>query len=168
MNYLVDDTLKSICGQIAAMDLAPDLWFQHDMERFDQGSHECMYSDEEGKSAFLFEFPGPRAWRYTAELTLGDVLGIHQGRLREIEITPKGGCHPEDAGMRKLETDPEVIVNAISDAINIYVRDVLMPRGVVSKEAWHGEGSEELLRLKYEIAKTVAASWKVCWIDDNA
>jgi hypothetical protein len=66
--------------------------------------------------------------------------------------------------MRKIETDPEVLVFAITDAINLYVREVLIPRGIVSKDAWD---DDELLRLKYEVADTVANNWAVSWRNDD-
>jgi hypothetical protein len=69
--------------------------------------------------------------------------------------------------MRKIETDPEVLVHAISDAINVYMRDVLRPRGLIPSDI-PIDVDDELLRLKYEIAQTVAESWKVSWINDDA
>ena len=65
--------------------------------------------------------------------------------------------------MREIQTDTQVLVNAISDAINVLMRDVLIPRGIVSQEVWHGEASMELMRLKDEIAKQVAERWRVSW-----
>jgi hypothetical protein len=57
-------------------------------------------------------------------------------------------------------TPTEVLVHAISDGINIYIRDVLIPRGVADKEAWGAAGVDsDLIRLKYEVAAKVAASW---------
>ena len=73
-----------------------------------------------------------------------------------------------NGGMREIRTDQEVLVNAISDGINIYVRDVLIPRGVADKEAWNGAGIGDLTRLKYEVAATVAQMWAVSWRNDEA
>lgn len=70
--------------------------------------------------------------------------------------------------MREIRTDSEVVAHAISDAINEYMR-VLVDRGIVDREAWEaGSGIDgELLRLKYEIAASVAAQWEVSWRRDD-
>lgn len=57
-------------------------------------------------------------------------------------------------------TPSEVLVHAISDGINVYIRDVLIPRAVADEEAWDAAGADsDLIRLKYEVAATVAVSW---------
>ena len=72
-------------------------------------------------------------------------------------------------GMREIRSDVEVLVHAISDGINAYVRDVLIPRGVADKAAWDAAGADgDLTRLKYEVAAAVAAQWAVSWRNDEA
>jgi hypothetical protein len=72
-------------------------------------------------------------------------------------------------GMREIHTDVEVLINAISDAINVYIRDVLIPRGVMDKHAWDRVGpNDDLIRLKYEVATSVANRWAVSWRNDDA
>jgi hypothetical protein len=67
--------------------------------------------------------------------------------------------------MREVRSDPEVLVHAVVDGINVFLRDVLLPRCPGLEEIL---SDEEVLRLKYDVAKTVA-EWKaVCWIDDAA
>ena len=67
--------------------------------------------------------------------------------------------------MREIRTDTEVLIHVISDGINVYIRDVLIPRGVVDEEAYHAGGGadDDLVRLKYEVAAAVAARWAVSW-----
>jgi hypothetical protein len=72
-------------------------------------------------------------------------------------------------GMREIRTDVEVLVHAISDGINAYVRDVLIPRGVVDKSVWASASTNsDLIRLKYEVASAVAGQWAVSWRNDDA
>ncbi|MBL8793215.1 MAG: hypothetical protein JNM56_04865 [Planctomycetia bacterium] len=70
--------------------------------------------------------------------------------------------------MHEIRTDPVVVAQAISDAINEYMRE-LVDRGVVDREAWEaGSGVDgELLRLKHEVAASVAARWEVSWRRDD-
>jgi hypothetical protein len=71
--------------------------------------------------------------------------------------------------MREIPTDVEVLIHAISDGINVYVRDVLIPRGVMDKDTWDSSGpNDDLIRLKYEVAKAVANRWAVSWRNDDA
>jgi hypothetical protein len=71
-------------------------------------------------------------------------------------------------GMREIRTDVEVLIHAISDGINVYIRDVLIPRGVVDKDTWNkADDTEDLIRLKYEVAAAVAAGWAVSWRNDD-
>ncbi len=72
-------------------------------------------------------------------------------------------------GMREIRTDVEVLIHVISDGINGYIRDVLIPRGVVDKEVWGAASADsDLIRLKYEVAAAVAESWAVSWRNDDA
>lgn len=71
-----------------------------------------------------------------------------------------------DVEMRRVETDPEILGSAINDAINVFVREVLIPRGLVNEEAYFNDS--ELDALKHNIAKHWAERWKVCWKNDDA
>lgn len=68
--------------------------------------------------------------------------------------------------MRRVEIDPEVVVNAINDAINIFVREVLVPRGLIDAGVYFND--PDLDRLKHDIAKHCAERWKVSWRNDQA
>ncbi|HEX8913636.1 MAG TPA: hypothetical protein VF796_14855, partial [Humisphaera sp.] len=59
---------------------------------------------------------------------------------------------------------PRVLEHAIVDAINVYVRDVLIPRGLVDGERY-GDAAQELDRLKHDVARRWAENWKVCQMD---
>lgn len=63
--------------------------------------------------------------------------------------------------MDRVEVDPEIIFNAIKDAINAFVREVLIPRGLVNAEAYFND--PEVEGLKQQIAKDWAEQWKVSW-----
>ena len=71
-------------------------------------------------------------------------------------------------GMREIRTDVEVLVHAISDGINAFMVE-LIERGLADKEAWNSAGPDsDLLRLKYEVAGSVAERWALSWRNDNA
>jgi predicted double-glycine peptidase len=67
--------------------------------------------------------------------------------------------------MRRIEVDTEVIFSAVNDAINIFVREVLIPRKLVNEEAYFND--EELIGLQHQIAQRCADSWKVCWKNEG-
>jgi hypothetical protein len=67
--------------------------------------------------------------------------------------------------MREVRSDPEVLTNAVVDGINVFCRDVLIPRSPALKDIWC---ADEILRLQYQVAEAVAKSWTVCWIADDA
>jgi hypothetical protein len=69
--------------------------------------------------------------------------------------------------MREVRTDPEIVGHAISDGINRFIREVLVPRCPALAELWYGPNSKELLRLKYEVAAAVAAQWAVVQINEE-
>ena len=48
---------------------------------------------------------------------------------------------------------------AMIDAINVYVRDVLEPRGYLTPEGRIEIGRDECLQEKYRIAREWAAEW---------
>ena len=55
-------------------------------------------------------------------------------------------------------TAPEVLEHAISDGINVFVRDVLIRRGLIDEDRYESE-TAELLKFKYAVAEKVAALW---------
>jgi hypothetical protein len=68
--------------------------------------------------------------------------------------------------MREIRVAEEVIGHAIVDAINTYIREVLVPRCPPLEEVWDGPDEKELDRLKYEIAAKFAAIWAVSQVED--
>jgi hypothetical protein len=66
--------------------------------------------------------------------------------------------------LREVRTDPEILQHAVNDGINIFVREVLIPEGIVDQRRYDGLSDER----KHAICRAVAASWKVCQIDDEA
>ena len=48
---------------------------------------------------------------------------------------------------------------AMVDAINIFVRTVLVPRGIVDPERVEDIGSKDVLQEKYRITQELAAAW---------
>ena len=69
--------------------------------------------------------------------------------------------------MREVRVEKEVIGHAIVDAINTYIREVLVPRCPELKAVWDGPEDKELDRLKYEVAATFAAKWAVSQVSDD-
>ena len=68
--------------------------------------------------------------------------------------------------MRRVEVDPEVLYNAINDAINVFVREVLVPRGLINADAYFRD--PDLLVLRNRIAQHCAEHWKVSWKNEEA
>lgn len=168
MMYVVDEDLKSICDEIAALGLSREEWLRHDKRTFWRGSCVCVYLSRcPPGGAFHFRVRGPRDLKCDSlPLRLKEILKISDRQIREIQIRPPYQAHPEDVGMRRVEVDPEILFNAINDAINVFVREVLIPRGLVSAEAYSKD--PELIPLKCIIAKHWAEHWKVCWKNDDA
>jgi hypothetical protein len=168
MKHTVDEDLKSICDEIAAMKLSPEEWLRQDKKTFWRASCVCGFNAHlPGGGAFLFQVRGVRDQMcYADPLTLTEILSISQGQLGEIDVQPPYWKHPEDEGMRRVEVDPEVVYNAINDAINVFVREVLVPRGLVNPEAYFNDS--DLLVLRNRIAKHWAEHWKVSWKNDDA
>jgi hypothetical protein len=70
--------------------------------------------------------------------------------------------------VREVRVEQEVIGYAIVDAINTYIRDVLIPRCPQLGVLWNkSDNQEELDRLKYEVADTFAAKWSVSQVNDE-
>lgn len=53
----------------------------------------------------------------------------------------------------------QAIEIAINDGINIYVREVLLKKGLLSTEQFYELGNPEFLNLKYKIAQEMAGGW---------
>ena len=70
--------------------------------------------------------------------------------------------------MREVRVEEEVIGHAIVDALNTYIREVLVPRCPELEAVWDGPDQKELDRLKYEVAATFAAKWAVSQVSDGA
>lgn len=68
---------------------------------------------------------------------------------------------------RVIETDPEVLEHAVNDGINIFIRDVLGPKGLL-KQPEYENVDRELMALQCSVAKKVAENWRHCTIDDAA
>lgn len=60
----------------------------------------------------------------------------------------------------------ETFVTAIVDGINIYFREALKPKGFLNPDKIGDIGCEELLELKYKIAKELGHKWAVMIIKE--
>lgn len=69
--------------------------------------------------------------------------------------------------MREVRIDEEIIGHAIVDALNTYLREVLIPRCPALEAVWDGPDDKELDRLKYAVAATFAAKWAVSLVNDD-
>ena len=69
--------------------------------------------------------------------------------------------------MREVRTDPEIVSHAIVDAINHFIRVVLIPRCPPLDHVWNGPDADELDRLKYGVAAEFAAKWAVSLVNDD-
>ena len=69
--------------------------------------------------------------------------------------------------MREVRTNPDIVSHAIVDAINYFVRNVLVPRCPHLDIVWNGPGSGELDQLKYTVAAEFAAKWAVSLVNDE-
>ena len=58
----------------------------------------------------------------------------------------------------KLRLPPRVLENAVVDGINRFIRDGLIPRGLLDQSRYESE--EGLGQLKNDIARAVAEGWK--------
>lgn len=163
----VDDTLRSLCREIAHRNLTVEEWLreeeEHDSISVDRAPYTCLFlgDPENPDNSVFFIEREIRDYPHCAELPLDTVVAIARNETNDVSFVPRGGSHPEDNGMNRIELDTETIGHAISDAINIYVREILVPRGVVHQDAW--DTDKELIKLKYEIAEQVAQKWKVSW-----
>ena len=167
----VDHTLRSLCKEIAGRQLTIEEWL-HEEDRLApkpivRTPYTCSFigdGDNPADSIFLVECE-IRDYPHSARLSLNAIVAIANDEVNDFPLTPNGGTHPEDDGMSRIELDSELVGHAISDAINTYVREVLIPRGVVAEDVW--DADKELMNLKYEIAEKVAQKWKVSWRHDD-
>lgn len=162
----IDQTLRELFEEIATLDRSIEEWVgHHEYESFNRGEYECMFIASDGTDEpmgwFLFSCIH-RDYKHTAELTIEEVRAIANKEVDEITVAPYGGIHPEDQGMKRIEVDPSVLHNAIVDGINIYVRDVLRPRGIVDQEK-EGAESKAIRGLKHDIARRLSEEWRVSW-----
>ncbi len=99
-------------------------------------------------------------------MALEDILKISSRQIREIEVTQTPGVPPLGSGIRRVECDPGALACAINDGINVYIRDVLIPRGIINIELFNND--RELVALKHQVAGYWAQRWRVSWVNDHA
>ena len=63
-------------------------------------------------------------------------------------------------GLREVYSSKEVLECAIIDGINLYLRNVLQPYGIIKDEDLSKSEDAYLTDMKYKIAKEVAHSWE--------
>jgi hypothetical protein len=56
---------------------------------------------------------------------------------------------------------------AIVDGINIFVRTVLIARGIIPPDRADDIGLREIIDLKYEVARTLAKEWSKMPMHDD-
>ena len=56
---------------------------------------------------------------------------------------------------------------AIIDGINIFVKKVLIPKGIIPAEKVNEIGRKEIIDLKYDVARTLAKQWSKMAMDDD-
>jgi hypothetical protein len=59
----------------------------------------------------------------------------------------------------KSQTKSQSFEIAIVDGINIFVRTVLVARGIVPPDKVDDLGLPEIIKLKYEVARSLAKDW---------
>ena len=70
--------------------------------------------------------------------------------------------------LREVRIDPEISVHAINDAINRFVVEVLLPRGLLDeKRYFDSDEDKELMRLQAQIVRETAERWRVSYINDD-
>jgi len=70
--------------------------------------------------------------------------------------------------LRTVKTDPEILQSAVIDGINRFIRDVLIPLGVIDQSVLETERGAEFDQRKYAIARDVASLWIEVQIDTEA
>jgi hypothetical protein len=61
--------------------------------------------------------------------------------------------------LKKFKIERIDIESIANDAINMYVRDVLIPNNLL-KTDYFNSPENEMLKLKYEICKVVSRNWE--------
>jgi Family of unknown function (DUF6188) len=163
MKHTINEDLKSICDEIIALNLLPEEWRQLSCKTFWRASCVCSYDARYHHGEFFFSVSvfDDRHQMCDARLSLAEVLCISEGQIREIEVQTYRHEHPEDRGMFRVETDPEVLYSAINDAINVFMREVLIPQGLLDEQAYSSR--ESLLLQRNQIAAHWAERWRVSW-----
>ncbi len=69
---------------------------------------------------------------------------------------------------RKIRTNPEILHDAIVDGINVYIREVLLGRGILDERRLEDWTGQELDDLKHEVATRIAGQWETCEVDEKA
>ncbi len=162
----VSDDVKSVCDEITARGLSAAAWRER-RPTFRRATCVCVLTPL-GRAgvAFRFSVIGDDDWVQAARpLRLPGVADISAGRVDTIALRPAGGSRPDTDGLRRVESDPFAIECAISDAINVFVREGLVARGLLPDD-WDSDRS--LLAFKYQIAAHWARRWRVCWVNDAA
>lgn len=71
--------------------------------------------------------------------------------------------------LRDVHTCREVLESAIVDGINQYLREVLLPLGIIKDNDFDLDfAGSSLNEKKYRIAEQVASAWEHCQIDEEA
>lgn len=69
--------------------------------------------------------------------------------------------------LREERMNPEALSAAINDGINRYVRDVLIPKGLIDLDRYDSLG-RELDDMRQAVCAAVADKWKVFQFDPDA
>ncbi len=62
--------------------------------------------------------------------------------------------------MKEIYSDPEILYHAISDGINRFVRDVLLPNGLIDEASYYADQTIDTQR-EIIVSETVK-NWKRC------
>ena len=69
--------------------------------------------------------------------------------------------------LRTIDTDPDILRQAINDGINRYLRDVLLPSGLVDEERFEC-AEPELNMTRRKVVEATVKSWQQSQFDDEA
>lgn len=166
MRHPVNADVKSICDEIVSQSRTWEEWLQGGRQTFFRRTCMCAFDPRHlRRGAFCFFLSDAGEWTGVAEpLSLDDVGRMSAGEVRDIPLHPFRRAAPPP-GMRRVELDPDTVAIAMNDAINVYIRDVLIPRGVVNKELY--DGDMRLIELKHQVAEYWAYRWRESWVRDS-
>ena len=68
--------------------------------------------------------------------------------------------------LHKVRPNTDILHAAIVDGINAYLREVLLPQGLIEQERLSEWTGPDLDCVKHAIASRIAASWETCEIDE--